>query len=84
METARIRSPRDNCFASAKPCGRKSVHSSRSRSAIEQLPLPLPSLSDQHKLVALSRPVRQQADIETRLNALRMQELHNSDTRDGH
>jgi restriction endonuclease S subunit len=46
------------------------------RSAIEQLALPLPSLSDQHKLVALSRLVRQQADIETRLNALRMQELH--------
>jgi hypothetical protein len=46
------------------------------RSAIEQLPLPLPSLSDQHKLVALSRLVRQQADIEARLNALRMQELN--------
>jgi restriction endonuclease S subunit len=46
------------------------------RSAIEQLAMPLPSLSDQHKLVALSRLVRQQADIETRLNALRRQELH--------
>jgi restriction endonuclease S subunit len=46
------------------------------RSTIEQLPLPLPSLSDQHKLVAVSRLVRQQADIETRLTALRMQELH--------
>ena len=46
------------------------------RSAIEQLALPLPSLSDQHKLVALSQLVRQQADIETRLNGLRMQELH--------
>jgi Type I restriction modification DNA specificity domain len=46
------------------------------RSAIEQLALPLPSLSDQHRLVALSRLVRQQADIETRLNALRLQELH--------
>ena len=32
------------------------------RSAIEQLALPLPSLADQHKLVALSRLVRQQAD----------------------
>jgi hypothetical protein len=46
------------------------------RSAIEQLALPLPSLADQHKLVALSRLVHQQADIETRLNALRLQELH--------
>jgi hypothetical protein len=46
------------------------------RSAVEQLALPLPSLSDQHKLVALSRLVRQQADIEARLNALRMQELN--------
>lgn len=46
------------------------------RSAIEQLPLPLPSLADQHKLVALSRLVRQQANIEARLNALRLQELN--------
>jgi Type I restriction modification DNA specificity domain len=46
------------------------------RSAIEQLALPLPSLSDQLKLVTLSQLVRQQAAIETRLNALRMQELH--------
>jgi hypothetical protein len=46
------------------------------RSAIEQLPLPLPSLVDQQKLVAVSRLVRQQAGIEARLTALRMQELH--------
>jgi hypothetical protein len=46
------------------------------RSAIEQLALPLPSLSDQHKLVALSHLVREQADIEKRLNTLRLQELH--------
>ena len=46
------------------------------RAAIEQLALPLPSLADQQKLVAVSRLVRQQADIEARLTALRMQELH--------
>jgi hypothetical protein len=46
------------------------------RAAIEQLPLPLPSLADQHKLVAVSRLVRQQADMEARLTALRMRELH--------
>jgi hypothetical protein len=46
------------------------------RSAIEQVQVPLPSLSDQHQLVALSRLVRRQAVIEERLNTLRLQELH--------
>jgi restriction endonuclease S subunit len=46
------------------------------RSAIEQLQVPLPSLSDQHQFVALSQLVRRQADIEERLNILRLQELH--------
>jgi hypothetical protein len=46
------------------------------RSAIEQLQVPLPSFSDQQQLVALSRLVRRQADIEERLNTLRLQELH--------
>lgn len=46
------------------------------RSAIEQIQVPLPSLPDQRQLVALSRIVRQQADIEARLNTLRLQELH--------
>jgi hypothetical protein len=46
------------------------------RAAIEQLEVPLPSLADQQKLVAVGRLVRQQADIEARLNHLRMQELH--------
>lgn len=46
------------------------------RAAIEQLEVPLPSLADQHKLVALGRLVRQQADIEARLTNLRMRELH--------
>ena len=46
------------------------------RTAIEQLALPLPSLADQHKLVSVGRLVRQQADIEVRLNSLRMQELN--------
>ena len=46
------------------------------RSAIEQLQVALPSLSDQHQLVELSRLVRRQADIEGRLNILRLQELH--------
>jgi restriction endonuclease S subunit len=46
------------------------------RSAIEQVQVPVPSLSDQHQLVELSRLVRRQADIEERLNALRLQELH--------
>lgn len=46
------------------------------RSAIEQLALPLPSLADQNKLVALSGLVRQVADIDARLNTLRLQELH--------
>ena len=46
------------------------------RSAIEQVQVPLPNLSDQQQLVALSRLVRCQADIEGRLNILRLQELH--------
>jgi restriction endonuclease S subunit len=46
------------------------------RSAIEQVQVPLPSLSDQHQLVALSQLVRRQADIEERRNLLRLQELH--------
>ncbi|MGY4408544.1 restriction endonuclease S subunit [Bradyrhizobium sp. LB7.1] len=46
------------------------------RDAIERLEVPLPSLPDQHTLAAAGRLLRQQADIETRLNNLRMQELH--------
>jgi hypothetical protein len=46
------------------------------RSAVEQVQIPLPSLSDQHQLVELSRLVRRQAEIDERLNALRLQELH--------
>ena len=46
------------------------------RAAIEQLEVPLPTLADQQKLVAVGRLVRQQADIEARLTNLRMQELH--------
>lgn len=46
------------------------------RDAIERLEVPLPSLADQQKLVAVGRLVRQQADIEARLTNLRMQELH--------
>jgi restriction endonuclease S subunit len=46
------------------------------RSAIEQLQVALPSLSDQHQFVELSSLVRRQADIEGRLNTLRLQELH--------
>jgi hypothetical protein len=46
------------------------------RSEIEQVPVPLPSLADQHQLVALSQLVRRQADIEERLNFLRLRELH--------
>jgi restriction endonuclease S subunit len=46
------------------------------RSVIEQLQVPLPSLSDQQQLVALSRLVRRQADIEERLNTLRLHQLH--------
>jgi len=46
------------------------------RSAIEEVQVPLPSLSDQQQLVALSQLVRRQADIEERLNSLRLQELH--------
>jgi restriction endonuclease S subunit len=36
------------------------------RSAIEQLALPLPSLADQHKLVGLSRLVRQDEHVSPR------------------
>ena len=39
------------------------------RSAIEQLALPLPSLSDQHKLVALSRLVRRLRPTLSKLQA---------------
>ncbi|MBR1141727.1 restriction endonuclease subunit S [Bradyrhizobium sp. AUGA SZCCT0431] len=46
------------------------------RSAIEEVQVPLPSLSDQHQLVELGRLVRRQADIAERLNALRLEELH--------
>lgn len=46
------------------------------RGAIERLEVPLPSLADQLTLAAAGRLLRQQADIETRLNNLRMQELH--------
>jgi hypothetical protein len=46
------------------------------RSAIEQIQVPLPSLSDQRQLVELSRLVRRQADIEERLNNLWLQELY--------
>ena len=46
------------------------------RSAIEQVQVALPSLSDQHQLVGLGQLVRRQADIEERLNILRLQELH--------
>jgi restriction endonuclease S subunit len=46
------------------------------RSAIEEVEVPLPSLPDQQQLVALNRLVRRQADIEERLTALRLQELH--------
>lgn len=46
------------------------------RSAIEQIHIPLPSLADQRQLVELGRLVRQQADVEKRLDALRLQELH--------
>jgi restriction endonuclease S subunit len=46
------------------------------RDAIERLEVPLPSLADQHMLAAAGRLLRRQADIETRLNNLRMQELH--------
>src|SRR5258708_1851656 len=46
------------------------------RSAVEEVQVPLPSLSDQQQLVALGGLVRRQADIEERLNILRQQELH--------
>jgi hypothetical protein len=46
------------------------------RAAIEQVEVPLPSLADQHKLIALGQLVRQQTEIEARLHGLRMQELH--------
>jgi restriction endonuclease S subunit len=46
------------------------------RSGVEQVQIPLPSLSDQKQLVEMSHLVRRQADIEQRLNTLRLQELH--------
>jgi hypothetical protein len=46
------------------------------RSAVEEVQVPLPSLSDQQQLVALGGLVRRQAEIEERLNTLRLQELH--------
>lgn len=46
------------------------------RSAIEQVQVPLPTRSDQGQLVALSQLVRRQADIEERLNTLRLRELY--------
>jgi hypothetical protein len=46
------------------------------RSVVEQIQVPCPNLADQQQLVALSRLVRRQAEIEGRLNTLRLQELH--------
>jgi restriction endonuclease S subunit len=46
------------------------------RSAIEQLEVPLPNLSDQRRLVELAALVRKQSDIAERINFLRLQELH--------
>jgi hypothetical protein len=46
------------------------------RSAIEQLEVPLPDLSDQRQLVELALLVRRQSDIAERINQLRLQELH--------
>jgi hypothetical protein len=46
------------------------------RSAVEHLEVPLPSLSDQRRLVELGRLVRKQSDVAERLNQLRLQELH--------
>jgi hypothetical protein len=46
------------------------------RAAVEQVEVPLPTLSDQRQLVTLSRLVRRQASIEERLNTLRLRELH--------
>jgi hypothetical protein len=46
------------------------------RSAIEQLELPLPNLSDQRRLVELASLVRKQSAITERINRLRLQELH--------
>lgn len=46
------------------------------RSAVEHLEMPLPSLSDQRRLVELGRLVRKQSDVAERLNHLRLQELH--------
>jgi hypothetical protein len=46
------------------------------RSAVEQLEVPLPSLSDQRRLVELGQLIRKQSDIAKRLNLLRLQELH--------
>jgi len=46
------------------------------RSAVEHLEVPLPTLSDQRRLVELGRLVRKQSDVAERLNHLRLQELH--------
>jgi restriction endonuclease S subunit len=46
------------------------------RAAVEHLEVPLPSLSDQRRLVELGRLVRKQSDVAERLNHLRLQELH--------
>jgi hypothetical protein len=46
------------------------------RSAVEEVEVPVPSFTEQQQLVALSQLVRRQADIEERLNTLRLQELH--------
>jgi restriction endonuclease S subunit len=46
------------------------------RSAIEDVELPLPPLSDQRRLIDLGQLVRREADLTARLNLLRLQELH--------
>jgi hypothetical protein len=46
------------------------------RSAVEEIEVPLPSLSDQHRLVELGRLVSKQSEIGERLNQLRLKELH--------
>jgi hypothetical protein len=46
------------------------------RSVVAQLEVPLPSLSDQRRLIELGRLVRKQSIVAERLNHLRLQELH--------
>jgi restriction endonuclease S subunit len=46
------------------------------RSAVEEIEVPLPNLSDQRRLVEVGRLVSKQSEIGERLNQLRLQELH--------